>query len=126
MHQRNVRWCRDAQWPGVVIPSCRRAAILIEPNAFSNDECDWAGVQRVMLMTLLRDSGRTLKSLWEDAQRCCAGKPTASKLQAYIDQLTAGQQAVGPGEPRGAISAFYLEGESVLAYDDVYDALVCL
>ena len=78
------------------------------------------------LMTLLRDSGRTLKSFWEDAQRCCAGKPTASKLQAYIDQLTAGQKTVGPGEPRGAISAFFLQGDSVLAYDDVYDALVCL
>ena len=82
---------------------------------------DWAGSQRILLMQHLQNGGHSLKTFWEELRSNFSARVTAGDLQNFIDKLT-GQQITS----RGVISAFYCEAESVLTFDDMYDALVCL
>lgn len=105
----------------------RRAAIPIQLNAANVDdeERDWAGTQRVLLLALLRNGGRNLKTFWEEVQRSFAPHVTSGELQRFIDELV-GKKIGDTYASRGVISAFYLEDECVITFDDFYDAVVCL
>jgi CubicO group peptidase (beta-lactamase class C family) len=113
--------------PPVFTPFLRRRAVDIDCHG--EEGAGWGSSQRALLMTRLRAEGRNLKDFWGDAVGWSGGSGgggvSAGQLQAYIDTL-AGKQNTEGKTGKGVVLEYFCQDDSVLTFDDVYDALVCL